>query len=328
MHIHFFFRKPSPEYHSIEKLFFSMIECLTENPARKLFAKYRSKGLINRILLGIWACRNQGTINHITGDIHFVALFLKKNRTLLTIHDIGILNTGNFLKRKMIRWFWFSLPIKSVRKVTVISDFTKNEILREFKIKPEKIVVIPNCYPSVYRIIEQKPGAEKPVLLQIGTKPNKNLEGLIQAIAGFKCKLLVVGQLNENQRKMLGESAIDFENHVNISENEMLNLFGRCHMLVYISTYEGFGMPVIEANAVGRPVIASNIEPINSVAGNAALLVDPYHTLEIRQGIIKLTLDEELRNTLVQNGFENAKRFHPDIVARQYKEVYESILKE
>jgi glycosyltransferase involved in cell wall biosynthesis len=328
MHIHFFFRKPSPEYHSIEKLFLSMIESLPANSARKLFAKYRSKGLINRILIGIWARKNQGPVNHITGDIHFVALFLKKNRTVLTIHDIGILNTGNVLKRKIIRWFWFSLPFKGVGKITVISEFTKNEILKEFSLKPEKIVVIPNCYPSVYHFIEQNHGVQKPVLLQIGTKPNKNLPGLIQAIAGFESKLIIVGHLNEDQLKLLGESAIDYENHVNISENEMLNLFGRCHMLVYISTYEGFGMPVIEANAVGRPVIASNIEPINSVAGNAALLVDPYNTREIHEAIIKLALDEQLRNTLVQNGFENAKRFHPDIIARQYKEVYESILKE
>jgi glycosyltransferase involved in cell wall biosynthesis len=326
MKIVYFFRKPSPVFHSIEKLFSAVIENLPVQTTRIHYAQKVSQGILNRISIGLDARRNQGQINHITGDIHYIALFLKRKNTILTIHDIGSIKSGNFIKRKLIRLIWFYLPIRAVRLVTVISEFTKKELLAEMKVNPNKIVVIPNCYPSVYHFEEKKTNPGKPDILQIGTKSNKNLERLIEALSGIECKLLIIGKLTEQQMVLLQNFKIDFENHFNVSESEMVEFYQHSSLLAYVSTYEGFGMPVVEANAVGLPVLASNIEPIISVAADAALLVNPSDINQTRAGILRLLNDGEFCKKLVSNGFDNAKKYHPEKIVNDYLKVYESIM--
>lgn len=326
MQITFFFRKKSPNYHSIEKLFSAIIDHLPKGVAFPYFAPKPSKGLTNRLMIGLQARKNQRDINHITGDIHFIALFLKRNKTILTIHDIGVIKNGNLAKRLVIKFFWFYLPCKLVKKITVISEFTRLELLEKVNISPDKIIVVPNCYPAIYNYQGKNFKNTQTTILQIGTKPNKNLERLILSLYGIDLKLIIVGNLSKAQLEILNQNQMEFENHYNINEQAMLELFQRCDILAYISTYEGFGMPVIEANAVGRPVLASNIEPVKSVTGNAALLVDPYNIDEIRRGIIRLIKDTEFCEELIKNGFENAKKYHPEKIAREYLAIYNSMM--
>lgn len=326
MQITFFFRKPTPSYQSIEKLFSSVIGHLPAGSVKKHFAPYPSNGLLKRILIGFSAFKNQGQINHITGDIHFIALFLKKKKTILTIHDIGSIKSGNFIKRFIIKLFWFGLPMKLVKYITVISEFTKLELINNFKINPNKLIVINNCIPDIYQYSPKSDIAGKPRILQIGTKSNKNLDRLIMAIENLDCKLIIVGKLSVKQLNNLKQSKIDYESYFNIPEEKMLDLFIECDMLAYISTYEGFGMPVIEANAVGRPVLASNIEPVNSVAHNAALLVNPYQIDKIRDGILKVLSDKVFVEELVKNGLENASNYRSAKIAKEYMAVYQKIL--
>ena len=85
-------------------------------------------------------------------------------------------------------------------------------------------------------------------------------------------------------------------------------------------------MPVLEANAAGRPLVAGNLSAIPEVAGNAACLVNPYDVNSIRAGILKVIEDEEYRHQLVKNGLENVKRFRPETIAREYLKVYEEVL--
>jgi glycosyltransferase involved in cell wall biosynthesis len=92
-----------------------------------------------------------------------------------------------------------------------------------------------------------------------------------------------------------------------------------------VSTYEGFGMPILEANAVGRPVITSNILSMPEVAGNAAHVVNPYKTLEIRNGILKIIQDKEYRNILIQNGINNAKKYNNQNIANEYLKIYKQM---
>jgi glycosyltransferase involved in cell wall biosynthesis len=93
-------------------------------------------------------------------------------------------------------------------------------------------------------------------------------------------------------------------------------------MVLFASTYEGFGMPIVEANTVGRPVITSNLLSMPEVAGDAALIVNPYNVDEIRNGIIKIIEDDEYRNQLINNGFRNAERFSLRNISEEYLKLY------
>ena len=96
-------------------------------------------------------------------------------------------------------------------------------------------------------------------------------------------------------------------------------------LLVFVSTYEGFGLPILEAQATGRPVITSNVLSMPEVAGDSACLVDPFDVSSIRKGILKVINDPAYREKLIKRGFENVKRFQPDKIAEQYADIYRGL---
>ena len=96
-------------------------------------------------------------------------------------------------------------------------------------------------------------------------------------------------------------------------------------MISFCSLLEGFGLPILEAQATGRPVITSNLSSMPEVAGNGALLVDPYDVNAIRKGILRIIQDGALRENLIVKGLENVKRFSPQKVADAYVELYRLI---
>ena len=124
--------------------------------------------------------------------------------------------------------------------------------------------------------------ADRPRLLQIGTTENKNVERVAEAIAGLKCELVVIGRLSDGQRAALECNAVRFENRFDLGREQLVEEYQSCDLLVFVSTYEGFGLPIVEANAVGRPVVTSDLESMSEVAGGSACLVDPFDAMSIR----------------------------------------------
>ncbi len=324
--VKFFFRKQNPNFHSIENLFFSLQKHLKKHiDFENVFLPYHS-GILGRIKNILFARKHKGEINHITGDIYYIALGLPAKNLILTIHDIGSLtNSQNSLKKKILNLLWFKIPLKKARKIVVISEFTKNELLQNFDIQSNKIEIIPDCVSDNFIFKTKEPNKEKPEILHIGTKSNKNLEGLINAVKGLDIRLLIVGKLTDRQKMLLKQNNIDYENYFNIPEEQIIALYHRSTLLFFASFYEGFGMPIIEAQATGTPVITSDLPPMKDVANGAAILVNPHNTAQIRQAIIKLLSDKDLYNSLIKKGIENARKYKPEIIARQYLNVYKSI---
>ncbi|MCF6183769.1 MAG: glycosyltransferase family 4 protein [Bacteroidales bacterium] len=328
MKLSYYFRRPSPVFHSIEEQFFAVQKELPEEVVYKnIFAKYHSKGFFRRLFIVSQLAVNQGEINHITGDIHFIALLLNKKKTILTVHDIGSVLKDNGLKQKILRFFWFTMPFARVKYITVISEFTKQEILENFKINPDKIIVIPDCVSSKITFSEKVFNAEKPNILQIGTKPNKNLENLIPALSEIHCKLTIIGKLSENQIQLLKKYHIDYKSFFNLPFLVLINEYKKADLVTFISVYEGFGVPILEAQASGRPVITSNISPMKEVAGNGALLVNPYSVNEIKSTVNQLINNTELRKNLIKNGLKNVKNYSAKSVTLKYFELYKTITK-
>jgi glycosyltransferase involved in cell wall biosynthesis len=142
------------------------------------------------------------------------------------------------------------------------------------------------------------------------------------AIEGIPCRFRVIGKLSDDQRELLEDSGLDWENRYDLTSDEIVQQYVDADLLLFCSTYEGFGLPIVEAQAVGRPVITSNLLSMPEAAGGAALLVDPFDVSSIRAAIKQVIDDEELRNRLINDGYQNAKRFRADVIAAEYAKLY------
>jgi glycosyltransferase involved in cell wall biosynthesis len=169
--------------------------------------------------------------------------------------------------------------------------------------------------------------SECPRILHVGTKRNKNLDRAVEALCGLPCTLDVVGSLDDRQLALLSGSGVSWENGMDLSWEEMRDRYRSCDMLLFPSTFEGFGLPILEAQAMGRPVVTSRASSMPEVAGDGACLVDPFNVASIREGVLRVIRDREYREVLVRKGFENVERFRPEAVARMYMDVYEEVNK-
>jgi len=319
----FFHRKPySTGNYSIETIFADLRKRLAGRIKAEVFeCRYFSRGIVKRLANTVEAAYHQGDVNVITGDIHYVSLFLAKRKTLLVIHDCGFYYSSKGLKRALEKLFWYTLPVARVASVVTVSEFSKEEILRLVSCPGDKVVVIPDPVADHYTFTPKPFRQDRPVLLQVGQTANKNLFRIIEAIRGLDVKLVIIGQVSGPMLSHLQESGIDFEVRCRLTDQEMFNAYVQCDMLVFPSTYEGFGMPIVEAQRVGRPVVTSNVASMPWVAGDAACLVDPLSVASIREGILKVWHDAAYREELVARGRVNAERFDPRRIADQYLEL-------
>ncbi len=325
-HTAIFFRKPQSGNISIERLFDYIIKEFPADSTYKIFiSTFISRGVFKRLFNIFEAYFRRNDVNHITGDVHFLSYLLPKNKTILTIHDCAVLERLHGIKKYIFYFFWFWLPEKRVSIITVISESTKKEVLRYIKCDEKKIRVIHDCISKEFNPVPKVFDSKMPIILQIGTGDNKNIINVAKALSGITCHLRIIGRLSEQQIIQLTKSNINYTNSFNLSDADIVNEYIKCDVLIFASTYEGFGMPILEANATGRPVLTSNILSMPEVAGNAACLVNPFDIDDIRRGILKILSDELFRGQLVTNGYINAKRFNPKNISNQYINLYKEI---
>lgn len=331
MRVVFFHRKPHAFHFSIEKVFAGIKDELSKKKdlsVESAVLPHFSRGILPRMKSALWSRRRQGDINHITGDVHFIALCLDSRRTILTIHDLNFLDHPNKIARLILRFFWLVLPLRNVIFLTVISQATKVDLLSRISFPPDRIRVIPNYRNELLAFTPRTFNQEKPVLLQIGTKANKNLPRLIEALRGIPCKLMVVGNNDLELEGQLTANRIDYQWTGRLSDAQLIDLFVSCDMLVYVSTSEGFGLPILEAQSLGRVVVTSHISSMPEVAGDGACLVDPYDVKSIRDGIRKVISDPAYRELLIAKGLENIERFSLSRVADMYYALYQEVCRE
>ncbi len=327
MKVTFFQRKPMTDNFSLEKVFETVRQYLPKNIQSTIhIAPYKSKGILPRIYNLLEAPYYQGDVNHITGDIHYVGYFLHKKKTILTILDCGFLQQPmSKISRFIIRFFWYVIPVTRSQVITTISESTKQDIVKITHCRPEKVKVIPVGVSPLFKFSNKTFNTELPTILHIGTAYNKNLINLIKALHDIKCKLVIVGHLNQEQLDMLKQKKIDYANYFNLTDEAIVRMYESADIVSFISIFEGFGMPIIEANAIGRPVITSNLSPMKDAAGEAACLVNPHDQASIREGILRIINDAKYRTKLIHAGQENIKKYLPEKIAEDYAELYRSL---
>lgn len=321
------YRRPVKEFFSIEKVF-----SVVKTALKGMFIISETTVPHNRVTVIsilqniLSASRCKADVYHITGDIHYVVLAFPSKKTILTVHDCVFLYKNNGLKRTLLKYLFLKWPVQYSRLVTTISEATKKDIVKFSGCRPDKVIIIPNPLPSHIWHVPNSFRNDQPVLLFIGTTENKNLASVIPALKGIPCMLHIIGVVSDEKRILLQQEGIQWENSFYLDEEQLGKKYCEADIILFPSLFEGFGLPILEGQKAGRPVITSNIEPMKSVAGQGACLVNPSSIASIREGILKVIEDADYRNELVRNGFDNIKRFSPEAIAEQYATVYNEIL--
>ena len=321
------FRRPHAGGHfSIERSFSAVWPELASRLTgriERVTAGRASKGFWPRLQIMAQMARLKADVFHLTGDIHFAALALPGRKTILTVHDCGFLRHPNPLARRLLSIFWLKWPVRHCGFVTAVSEATKAEIVQHTGCSPDKINVIPSAIPAHFRPVPKVFNEKKPRILHIGSAPNKNLIRHIEALRGVPCVLHIVATLRDSEKKLLETAGIEYEITPDLDDAGIVQAYENCDLLLFASTLEGFGMPILEAQSVGRPVITSNCSSMPEVAGDGgACFVNPLDTDSIRAGVLRVIHGPEYRERLVLRGFENAARFRAEAVAEAYCQLY------
>ena len=320
-----FYREPRKTGLSIEGIFKSVKECLTN---RAEIRDFYCDGTLSRLQNTKRAGKFASDVNHITGDVNFLAMGLRGKKTILTVHDLGFYENPvhSRLVKLVYHLFWFYLPLKYVDIVTVVSDFTKQRLIKYFHFPEDRIRIIPDPVKKVFRFSAKEKLNAQPVILMMGTGKHKNLDNLIEAAKGTNFHLDIIGWPAKDELEKLNYYNIAHTVFSGLSDEEVYQRYVACDVLFMASHYEGFGMPIVEAQCVGRPVITSNIGAMLELGKGSAILVDPNKPVEIREAIESVQ-ERELYDDLVAKGRVNAAKYDYKIIAEQYLAVYQELVK-
>ena len=254
--------------------------------------------------------------------VHVLPLVHPQN-SVVTIHGLEYEYYPNMYPWRHLKYLRWSTKyaLKNARKIIAVSENTKKDLVEMYGAKPEKIKVIYHGVENKFSIFSSQFSISKPFILYIGRiETKKNVQGLIEAFNLLKekykvpHKLILIGPEGygyENSKFKIQNSKFrkDIIEKGYVSEEEKWQLLQEANMFVLPSFYEGFGMPILEAQANGCPVITSNISSMTEVAGKGAILIEPKNIEQIAQAIYKVISDEQLKNDLINRGYENVKRF-------------------
>lgn len=261
----------------------------------------------------------------------YLSLRHKRTPQVGVFHDLAFEHFPRDIDR-FHRWHYrryFPRFARHAARLCTVSEYSKQDIVQRYGISPAKISVVYNGSsgsfrphsPEECRAVRQHYTGGAPYFIYVGAiQPRKNLDNLLQAFDRFKtatghpAQLLLTGRKAWNfaevirtYNTMTHQQAVHFTGYV--SDTELARLYSGALALTYVSRFEGFGLPILEAMHAETPVMAGNTSSMPEVAGPAGLLVDPDAVPEIAQGLTRLATDPRLRQELVARGRLQRERF-------------------
>jgi glycosyltransferase involved in cell wall biosynthesis len=283
---------------------------------------------------------------------HYVLPALTPCRSVVTIHDCIHLRFPQYLPTRIgyayARAQMWTATHKAARVITV-SEASKRDILRYFRVPESRIDVIYNAIderfwhepdPEDISRTRERYRLTAPFVLYAGNiKPHKNLERLIEA---FHLMRQASPELREVELLIIGDEISKYatlrravhrhklHKHVRffgfVRDQTLASLYRLANAFVFPSLYEGFGLPPLEAMASGTPVITSNVSSLPEVVGDAALMIDPYEPEAIADAMRQVLTDAALRSTLRVRGLARAREFSWERSVRRVREIYEEVM--
>ena len=272
----------------------------------------------------------------------FVAPFLVPCRMVMTIHDLNHMVLPQFYTP--FHQFYYQVIVRgSIRRsqyILTVSHFSKQEIIRTLSLPADKVFVTYNGVAENYRPVTDQDHLEyireiyglpeRFVLCLSNNKPHKNIHQLVRAYCYSELTLpLVLAcpvdrnliRIAENYGK---KHQIYFSKF--ISENHLPSVYSMTDLFVYPSTYEGFGLPPLEALSCGAPVVVARSSSLPEVVGDCAIFANPYDYKDIANALEEGTRNTDLRKSLIEAGLKHAQRFSWAAMSRQTLEIYEQCL--
>jgi glycosyltransferase involved in cell wall biosynthesis len=264
----------------------------------------------------------------------------------LVVHDLGFLHQTDAYKKSHVRFLKRKTPkfLRKAKSIVTVSQFSKDDIVKHYKTKPEKIDVVYNGVKEIFRpvsldvknVIKEKFTEGNEYFIYVGAiQPRKNLVNLLKAFSIFKkrlqsnMKLLIAGRLAwKNEEFLQLIKTYKYRSDVVLTgylpEKELANVLGSAYALVYPSLFEGFGVPVVEAMKCEVPVLTSEKTSMEEAAGDAALYFNPNNHQDIADKMMLIYKDENLRKQLIEKSKTNAAKYDWEKSAELF---WESILK-
>lgn len=323
MNINYYYRNMKTGF-SIGVVFDTIVnEIGKNNQVIRTFLPYPN-ATISSILKNGWFAKSEekdNYINHITGDVHYLLWFLRRRKTIVTVHDIMYYYYLKGIKKKIWKLLYIT-PLKRAAHVTFISDFAYKQVSEVINLDMKKVHIIPNPVDSSFTYSPKEFNIKKPIILHIGTLERKNLERTIEALDGIDCHLRIIGELKEQTIDLLKRHHIEYSNGMNLTHEEIVTEYRNADIINFPSLFEGFGMPIIEGQATGRIVITSNLSPMKEVAGNGAILINPHSVEDIRNAYLSVIQNKSIREHLINEGLKNIENYKVGKVVQQYTDLY------
>ncbi len=273
---------------------------------------------------------------------------LPHTHTLLTVHDLSFVRVPESASPRLKAYLETVVPRSVKRADYVLADSlaTKLDLIDLYGIQPERVVVLLSGVDPIFRPIHsakfistQKKYqiGECPYIFAVGTvQPRKNYARLIEALSILRSRGLEIDLVIAGGKGWLEDpiyAALDqfsMRPYVHFigfaTDDDLPILYSHALCSVFPSLYEGFGLPILEAMACDTPVITSNLSSMPEVAGDAAVLINPYDVEDIAKGIQSVVEDSNLRQSLVQKGRERVKLFTWEKSAQQLLQIYQQLL--
>lgn len=265
-----------------------------------------------------------------------IAPILKLNQAV-TIHDASVFavpysySLPFIFKYRLV----YSILAKTAKLVVTVSNFSKTELIKYCRFKPQNMIVIPEGSDHILRIepdqtvLEKFNLGKKPYILTVGSNAShKNLAVVYRAAEMIPAEALEIAVVGGDFNRWFNVSGATPNDRVKkigyISDSELKALYQEAIALVFPSLYEGFGLPPLEAMACGCPVIVSKSSSLPEVCGDAALYFDPCQPQELVENINNVVNNPGLRSELRVKGFSQANKFHWSLAA---KTTWESLVK-
>lgn len=313
---------------------------------KTLFYKYFNSYWRLRKVDKLLKCNN---IEIFHGLSHVLPFGIEKTGipSVLTIHDLIFLRFPEYYKkidRKMYQSIYLS-SCKRATKIIAISNQTKADLIDFFGIEPCKIEVIyQSCNNHFYEkvidevkfSVQSKFNLPRNFILSVGTiERRKNQLSILKAVVKeqLDTTVVILGRPTEYINELyqfINKSGIQKQVIFlhNTTIEELQAIYQIAQVMVYPSFFEGFGLPVLEAQASGCPVITSNISSLPEAGGEGAIYIDPTDILEIGGALRNILFNKQLKNDIIRKGTANAEQFREKLVAERLMNFYIKVIKE